>query len=112
MTSKPKVMKNEGDVKSAVKAVFTKVSAQYPEKLWFFMPPANGYGRSGIPDFIGGFKGNLFGIETKFDHNAPTAHQMNEMSNIIRSGGRVWLVRETSLEAFENDFYAWCALCS
>ena len=51
-------MKNEGDVKKAVKKVLDKT-----DNCYYFMPPANGYGRSGIPDFIGQVNGYFFGIE-------------------------------------------------
>lgn len=40
-------MKNEADVKKAVKKILSSFPA---DEIWYFMPPANGYGRSGIPD--------------------------------------------------------------
>lgn len=105
-------MHSEADVKKAVKAVFSKVAAQYPGKLWFFMPPANGYGRSGIPDFIGTFCGTSFAVETKFGHGKLTAHQMREIEGLTQAGSRCWVVRETSFDGFELEFQGWAALCS
>lgn len=105
-------MKNEGDVKKAVKDTFKQVSEQYPGKLWWFMPPANGYGRSGIPDFVGCFNGQLFAVETKFASGKLTAHQLNETAALTQANARVWIVRETSVDGFGLEFNAWVALCS
>lgn len=100
-------MRNEADVKKAVKKVL-----QETEKCYWFMPPANGYGRSGIPDFIGQVNGNFFAIETKFGNNQPTNNQVREMTDIIQSGGKVWIVREgASLSAWTAEFKGWAALC-
>ena len=105
-------MTSEGDVKKAVKSVFSKVSVQYPNKLWFFMPPANGYGRSGIPDFIGVFNGRAFAVETKFGAGKVTAHQMREIEGLTQAGTQCWVVREASFDGFELEFQGWAALCS
>ena len=101
-------MKNEGDVKKAVRKVLDSI-----DKCYYFMPPANGYGRSGIPDFIGQVNGYFFGIETKFGNNQPTANQTREIGRILQSGGQCWIVREgISLTGWENEFRGWAALCS
>lgn len=100
-------MKNEGDVKKVVKDVLKQT-----ENCWWFMPPANGYGRAGIPDFVGCVNGHLFAVETKFGKGVATANQMREMEKITQTGGQVWLVRETSLDQWIQDFKAWVALCS
>jgi hypothetical protein len=114
---KTKDMRNEADVKENVRRVFGVMQTMYPNSLWYFMPPANGYGRSGIPDFVGTFRdnagvGRAFAIETKFGTNAPTAHQLNELAGLTQAGARTWIVRETSLSGFVAEFTAWCALCS
>jgi hypothetical protein len=114
---KTKDMRNEADVKENVRRVFALMQTMYPNKLWYFMPPANGYGRSGIPDFVGTLRdsagvGRSFAIETKFGSNTPTAHQLNEIEGMTQAGARVWIVRETSFSAFMAEFTAWCALCS
>lgn len=101
-------MKNEGDVKKAVK----KILHDYLEAgLWYFMPPANGYGRSGIPDFVGCVKGKFFAIETKFGANDLTANQLREIGAIKYCDGEVWVVREVNLSEFEAEFRAWASLC-
>ena len=101
-------MKNEGDVKKAVKKILLK----YDERLWYFMPAANGYCRAGVPDFVGNLNGHFFAIETKFGSNDLTANQVKEVQNIVATNGQVWIVRDTSLDVFAHEFAAWAALCS
>lgn len=101
----------EGDVKRAVKAIFDEVDKRYEGKLWWFMPPANGYGKSGIPDFVGIFNGYGFAVETKFGKNQLTVMQVREISNIRRANGETWTVYETDLPVFKSSFEAWVQLC-
>lgn len=98
---------NEGDVKKIVKAVLKDTP-----KCWWFMPPANGFGRSGVPDFVGHVNGNFFAVETKFGKGTTTANQDREIEAIDKAGAKVWIVRETSLDFWEFEFKAWVALCS
>ena len=98
-------MKNEGDVKKIVKDVLKGT-----DLCWWFMPSANGYGRSGIPDFVGCVNGSMFAIETKFGKGTTTPNQDREISALIRSGAKVWIVRETSVDVWEMEFKAWVAL--
>ncbi len=101
-------MNNEADVKKEVKKI---LNCYDKEHMWYFMPPANGYGRSGIPDFIGCYKGFLFSIETKFGTNDPTNNQLREIQGIIQSGAMCWIVRDSNVHEFEYDFRGWAALC-
>lgn len=100
-------MKNEGDVKKIVKDVLKNSSC-----CWWFMPPANGYGRSGIPDFIGCVNGNMFAVETKFGRGTTTANQEREIAALMQAGAKVWIVRETTVDDWESEFLGWSALCS
>lgn len=98
-------MKNEGDVKKIVKDVLKDA-----DLCWWFMPPANGYGRSGIPDFVGCVNGFMFAIETKYGKGTTTANQEREIATLTRSGAKVWIVRETSVDVWKLEFKAWVAL--
>lgn len=98
-------MKNEGDVKKIVKDVLKAT-----DDCWWFMPPANGYGRSGIPDFVGCVDGHMFAVETKFGKGTTTANQERELATLTRCGAKVWIVRETSVDVWEMEFKAWVAL--
>lgn len=93
-------MKNEGDVKKFVKGVLKA----YEGNCWWFMPPANGYGRAGIPDFVGVVLGQGFAIETKFGSNQPTANQHREMLAAAQAGATVWVVNEKNYAQFEVEF--------
>ena len=98
-------MKKEEDVKKVVKAVLKDTP-----NCWWFMPPANGFGRSGIPDFVGHVNGHFFAVETKFGKGTTTANQEREIAAITQTNGQVWIVRETSVDYWEIEFKAWVAL--
>ncbi len=76
-------MTPEGKVKEAIKRVLAEAGAYY------YMPVQNGMGRTGIPDMIGCFNGQFFGIEVK----APgakakvTANQRRELQRIEAANG-------------------------
>ena len=99
-------MNKEADVKENVKRVLDDISA------WWFMPPANGFGRSGVPDFVGCVNGYMFAVETKFGKGTTTANQDREIQTLIQNGARVWIVRETNIDDWHMEFKAWAALCS
>ena len=99
-------LSNESDVKKIVKAVLKSTP-----KCWWFMPAANGFGRAGIPDFIGHVGGYFFAVETKFGKGSTTANQDREIEAISQSDGMVWIVRETSVDTWAIEFKAWAALC-
>lgn len=86
-------MKNERDVKAEVKKLLKAHGA------WFFMPSMNGYGRSGVPDFIGCSRsGRFFAIETKFGKNKLSVGQEVELENIRMCDGETFVCYETDLE--------------
>jgi hypothetical protein len=100
-------MNNEADVKKAVRKVLDSLP-----KCYYFMPPANGYGRSGIPDFIGHVNGYFFGVETNFGSRDLTANQTREVVSIVQSGATCWIVRDSTLAHWEVEVRAFAALCS
>jgi Holliday junction resolvase len=85
-------MTPEGAVKNRVKKELDELGAYY------FMPATGGFGRSGIPDFVGCHKGVFFAIECKAGKGIPTALQERELKNIKRAGGQAWVVNETNVE--------------
>lgn len=101
-----KVMKNEGDVKKNVKEIL-----QATPKCYWFMPSANGFGRAGIPDFVGWVDGHAFVIETKFGKNDCTVPQLMEIERATQAGAQVWIVRETTIESWVAEFTGWAAIC-
>ena len=80
----------EKAVKAKVKAVLDS------EGVYYFMPPANGFGRSGVPDIVACVNGLFVGIECKANGNKPTALQIREIEAIRRSNGVAVVVDETN----------------
>jgi len=76
-------MTPEGKVKHAIKKVLDA------NKVWYYCPMQNGFGKVGIPDFICCFNGKFLAIEAK----APgkmytlTPNQQNRIKEIIAHGG-------------------------
>jgi hypothetical protein len=89
------VIKDEKGVKKATKALLDKHS-------WFWwMPPANGYGKVGISDFNCLNNGVFIAIETKFGSNKPTIPQRAYLESIQASGGFAFVVTEKNLEQLD-----------
>ena len=84
---------NEGDVKKQVKKLLTQHG-------WFWwMPPANGFGRTGIADFNALRGGVFLAIETKFGSNKPTAMQVGFLDSVASEDGMAFVVNEKTLDA-------------
>lgn len=96
-------MKNEKDVKAKVKKLLDKHG-------WFWwMPPANGFGKAGISDFNAIKNGVFMAVETKFGSNMPTAMQRAFLESVNTESCFGFVVNELSLEWFESfleDFEA------
>jgi hypothetical protein len=85
-------VKNEKDVKARVKKLLDKHN-------WFwFMPPANGYGKAGISDIIALKDGTFLAIETKFGSNKPTALQKGFLDSINAENGFGFVVNDSNIE--------------
>lgn len=81
----------EKRVKEKVVKVLKEMGAYY------FYPFTGGYGRSGVPDIIGCYKGRFFGIECKAGKNKTTALQDREISLIHNAEGVAWVVNEENV---------------
>ena len=85
-----------------VKADIKKVLAEYD--CWYFMPSMNGYGRAGIPDFIGCYQGQMFAIEAKAKNGKLTPAQARELQALVDNGAQVTVA--TSGESVRVLFHA------
>ena len=76
-----------------------KVVAQQLRELkaYYFYPATGGYGRSGVPDIVGCYKGKFFGIECKAGKNKPTALQEKNLNDITESNGIALVVNEANM---------------
>lgn len=76
----------EGRIKKKVIALFKELD------VWYFMPMPMGYGKAGIPDFVGCVAGFFIGVECKADRTKkPTALQVRCGDDIKEAGG-AWMV--------------------
>lgn len=88
-------MNNEKDVKKAVKKLLDKHD-------WFWWcPPANGYGTTGVADFNALKNGVFLAIETKFGKNKPTLRQKGYAESIWSQKGIAFCVSEANIEWLE-----------
>ena len=66
--------------------------------IYHFMPPANGFGRAGIPDIVACMDGHFIAIECKAGKGTTTALQDRELNAILNHGGTVYIAREHNLD--------------
>lgn len=86
---------NEKDVKAEVKKLLDKHG-------WFWwMPPANGYGKSGIADFNAIKNGVFLAVETKFGNNKPSPMQYGWLNSVQAESGFAFVVNEKTLDWLE-----------
>ena len=85
-------MTPEAKVKKRVVNVLKENGAYY------FFPATGGYGRSGVPDVVGCYRGVFFGIECKAGSNKPTALQEAEMRKIREANGITLVVNEENID--------------
>lgn len=85
-------MTPEAKVKKRVVNVLKENDAYY------FFPATGGYGRSGVPDIVGCYRGVFFGIECKAGSNKPTALQEAEMRKIREANGITLVVNEENID--------------
>lgn len=83
----------EGRVKAQVKAWLKA------RNIWFFMPASNGFGTSGIPDFMCCYNGRTLAIETKAPGRIKntTAMQDIQLAAIRAAGGIAVVVDDVTL---------------
>ena len=81
----------ETKVKTAVRKMLNAFD------IYHFMPPANGFGRAGIPDIVGCMDGHFIAIECKAGKGQTTALQDRELNAILNHGGTVYIAREHNL---------------
>lgn len=64
---------------------------------WGFKPMMMGYGRKGVPDIIGCYKGHFVALEVKSATGIATEWQLREIQAILKSGGRATIVRSVDM---------------
>lgn len=89
-------MTPEAKVKKRVREILDEFCAS--NKGYYFFPPANGYGRQGIPDVICCIQGRFVAIECKANGGVPTELQNREAEKIRKGGGLTFLIDEHGLD--------------
>lgn len=84
--------RNEKDVKKYVKKLLDK------HGYFWWMPPANGFGKVGISDFNAIKTGMFMAIETKFGGNQPTPHQKAYLATVASHDHFAFVVDENNLD--------------
>lgn len=88
-------MRDEKDVKKAIKKLLDKFG-------WFWwMVPANGYGKSGVSDIHALKAGVFLAIEAKFGSNKPTALQIGFLNSINAEDAYGFVVNDKNLDELE-----------
>ena len=85
-------MTPEAKVKKVVVQQLKEMGAYY------FYPATGGYGKSGVPDIVGCYKGMFFGIECKAGKNTPTPLQEKNLREIRTAGGLDIVVNEDNMK--------------
>lgn len=87
----------EADVKQKVKKLLDRHS-------WFWwMTPANGFGKSGVADFCAFKHGTFMAVETKLHPNKPSEMQKAYLRSIRVEKGFAFVVSDKTID----DFEAW-----
>jgi hypothetical protein len=73
----------EAKVKKSIKEFLDSLGFD----CWYFMTHMSGFGRKGIPDIIGCYRGLYFGIEVKSEVGVCSPWQTNELRKIRQAGG-------------------------
>lgn len=93
--TKQRTYNSEKDVKKHIKEILNYYG-------WFWwMPPANGMGTTGISDFCCVHNGCFIAIEAKFDKNKATPLQVSFLNSIRQEEGFAFVVNEKNIEWLE-----------
>jgi Holliday junction resolvase len=67
-------------------------------EVYYFFPMTGGYGKSGVPDIVGCYRGMFFAIECKAGKNSTTMLQDREIAAIHAAEGAAWVVNESTAD--------------
>lgn len=74
-----------------------------PGLMWYFKPYSAGFGKSGVSDILGCYRGKFFAIEVKREGKEPTPIQWRRMREIEAAGGKAfWGTASKVIPEFEE----------
>jgi len=94
-------MTPEAKVKKVVTKQLKELGAYY------FYPATGGYGKSGVPDIVGCYKGFFFGFEGKAGKNVATPLQEKNLKEINHAGGFDLIVNEENMNSITRVLSRW-----
>jgi len=94
-------MTPEAKVKKVVTKQLKELGAYY------FYPATGGYGKSGVPDIVGCYKGCFFGFECKAGKNTATPLQEKNLKEINHAGGLDLIVNEENMNSITRVLSRW-----
>lgn len=65
---------------------------------YYFYAFTGGYGKSGVPDIIGCYRGYFFAVECKAGKNKPTLLQEKNLREIREAGGVAFVINEDNVD--------------
>ena len=86
----------EHKVKRKVAELIKKYNAYY------FFPAMGAFGRAGVPDIIGCYRGYFFAVECKAGKGKTTALQDAEIEKIRKAGGTAFVINESNIDMLET----------
>lgn len=89
-------MTPESKVKKKVADLLKKYNAYY------FFPAMGAFGRAGVPDIVGSYRGYFFAVECKAGKGKTTALQDAEIEKIRTAGGKAFVINETNFDLLET----------
>lgn len=88
----------EGAEKDDLRTFFKR----HPD-IWLFWPYMAGFGKSGVSDIVGCYRGKFFSIEVKREGKEPTPIQNRRMAEIGTAGGKTfWGTAAKVIPEFEE----------
>lgn len=88
-------MTPEGKVKKKVAELLKQYGAYY------FFPAMGAFGRAGIPDIVGCYRGHFFAVECKAGKGKTTAIQEAEIKKIQSAKGYAFVINEDNMDLLE-----------
>ncbi len=86
----------EGLVKKKVAEMLKKYGAYY------FFPAMGAFGRAGVPDIVGCYRGVFFAVECKAGKGKTTAIQDAEIEKIQKARGHAFVINENNMDLLET----------
>jgi hypothetical protein len=71
-------------------------------ECWYFCPYMSGFGKTGVSDIVGCYRGKFFCIEVKREGKEPTPIQYRRMAEVEAAGGKAfWGTASKVIPEFE-----------